>query len=211
MTTKEKPKKETREYKKQVQPTTPKSTVHTSSVASAVHKHKKQASPSDVPARHTTPTVIKEKKEKPETGKVKERKSKKKTIEVTLTTGKRKEAVARASISAGKGHFIFNGLNIDAIQNKYIREIIKEPLAFVGPETNNLNISVSVRGGGQMGRAQAARTAIAKALVEYTHNEELKKAYIMHDRSLIIDDARRVEAKKFKGPKARARFQKSYR
>ncbi|MBU0586162.1 30S ribosomal protein S9, partial [Candidatus Micrarchaeota archaeon] len=62
-----------------------------------------------------------------------------------------------------------------------------------------------------MGQAQAARVAIAKALVDYTQDEALKKTFLDHDRSLLVDDVRRVEAKKYKGPKARARYQKSYR
>ena len=62
-----------------------------------------------------------------------------------------------------------------------------------------------------MGQAQAARSAIAKGIVKFTGDEGLKNLYLMEDRYLLVDDARRVEPKKFKGPKARARFQKSYR
>ena len=62
-----------------------------------------------------------------------------------------------------------------------------------------------------MGQAQAARTAIANALVAYFDGMNLKEKFNSIDRSLIVDDTRRVEPKKFRGPKARARFQKSYR
>lgn len=143
-----------------------------------------------------------------------EKKAKKparKKTKVALAKGKRKEAIARAVISPGKGRFTFNRSLVDSLPNRYIREIIREPLNFLGAELGSMDINVSVRGGGQMGQAQAARSAIAKALVEYTQDEKLKNSYLDYDRSLLVDDVRRVEPKKYKGPKARARFQKSYR
>ncbi|VVB98251.1 30S ribosomal protein S9 [uncultured archaeon] len=142
-----------------------------------------------------------------------EKKAKKarKKSKVVLAKGKRKEAVARASVSPGKGRFVFNRVLFDAIPNRFIKEIVREPLSFMGPEISSMDIKVYVRGGGQMGQAQAARTAIAKALVEFTGDEKLKNAYLEYDRALLVDDVRRVEPKKYKGPKARARFQKSYR
>lgn len=141
----------------------------------------------------------------------KEKKPKRKKSRVALARGKRKEAIARAVVSPGKGRFVFNRIPFDAIPNRYIREIVKEPLNFLGAELSGMDINVYVRGGGQMGQAQAARTAVAKALVGYTQDEKLKNAYLEHDRSLLVEDVRRVEPKKYKGPKARARFQKSYR
>jgi small subunit ribosomal protein S9 len=102
-------------------------------------------------------------------------------------------------------------MKISALNNRYVQEIITEPLKYVGPQVDTVDISVSVRGGGSMGQAQAARTAIAKALVEYFSDIKLKEKFISIDRSLLIEDPRRVETKKFGGPKARARFQKSYR
>lgn len=70
---------------------------------------------------------------------------------------------------------------------------------------------MNVSGGGTMGQAQAARTAIAHALVMYFDQMNLREKFISIDRSMLIEDTRRVEPKKFRGPKARARFQKSYR
>ena len=143
-------------------------------------------------------------KEKKKARKVKKEKN-------TLSRGKRKEAVARAVISKGKGRFVFNRILFSQIPNKYIREIVMEPLNFIGAELHSMDIKVYVRGGGQMGQAQAARVAISKALVGFTADDTLKKTFLDHDRSLLIEDVRRVEPKKYKGPKARARFQKSYR
>lgn len=141
----------------------------------------------------------------------KARKARKKS-KVALARGKRKESIARAAVSPGKGRYVFNRVHFNAIQNRFIKDIISEPLNFLGPQVGGaIDIKVYVRGGGQMGQAQAARTAIAKALVEFTGDESLKNAYLEYDRSLLVEDVRRVEPKKYKGPKARARFQKSYR
>jgi len=104
-----------------------------------------------------------------------------------------------------------NSKLVEGYNNKHIAGIIKEPLAYVGPEANNIDVSVNVEGGGVMGQAQAVRTAIANALVEYFPKLDLKKKFLEIDRSLVIEDPRRVEPKKYRGPKARARFQKSYR
>lgn len=139
------------------------------------------------------------------------KKAKKKETKVFLARGKRKTSVARARIANGVGRVSINCVAIQAVNNKYIRGIILEPLRYIGPEANSINIDVNVTGGGVMGQAQAARTAIAKALVDYFNSEELKKKFEAIDRSLIVEDSRRVEPKKFKGPKARARYQKSYR
>jgi len=143
--------------------------------------------------------------------KKKKAKSKKKAPKVFVARGKRKESVARATIKIGKGHVRINSVALDAYNNKYVREIIREPLRYVGPEASTVDISVNVYGGGLMGQAQASRTAIAKALAAYFEDLKLKEKFISIDRSLMIEDTRRVERKKYCGPKARARYQKSYR
>jgi small subunit ribosomal protein S9 len=154
------------------------------------------------------PAEMAPKAEKP---KAKKKGSKKEAKKVFVVRGKRKVSVARATISAGKGVVRLNSLNIASINNHYIREIIAEPLRYVGPEANTVDISITVRGGGVMGQAQAARTAIANALAVYFDGMNLREKFLGIDKSLIIEDTRRVETKKFRGPKARARFQKSYR
>ena len=137
---------------------------------------------------------------------------KKKKKQAVVLRGKRKESIARAVISDGKGNLRINHMKLEAYySNKYIREIVRQPLSYLGPEAVGIDINVNVIGGGMMGQAQAARTAIANALVEYFPDQNLKEKFLNIDRSLLIEDVRRVETKKFKGPKARARFQKSYR
>jgi len=76
---------------------------------------------------------------------------------------------------------------------------------------NKVDINVEVDGGGVMGQAEAARTAIARALVEWSGDEELKRVYIEYDRSLLVNDVRRKEPKKQGGRGARKRRQTSYR
>merc|ERR1712212_100910 len=60
--------------------------------------------------------------------------------------------------------------------------------------------------------------AISKSLVAYyqkfvdeASKKEIKNILINYDRSLLVADPRRCEPKKFGGPGARARYQKSYR
>ncbi len=128
-----------------------------------------------------------------------------------VTRGKRKECLARASISKGSGKVRINSLALDANPNRYMRELIREPLTMAADIAPTVDIAVTVVGGGQMGQAQAARMAIARALVEYSNSSELKAKMVERDRFLLAEDFRRVEPKKYLGPKARARFQKSYR
>ncbi len=155
--------------------------------------------------------MVEKKEEKPK--KTRKRKVKKRAPKekVVVARGKRKESQARASIRKGRGEVRINHKSVSSLNNKYIREIITEPLRYLGPEANDIDISVSVNGGGMMGQAQAARTAIAKALVAYFDKLNLKEKFVSIDRSLLIEDTRRVEPKKYRGPKARARYQKSYR
>lgn len=125
--------------------------------------------------------------------------------------GKRKESIARAHICKGKGIIRVNSMNLDAIDNKYVRQTISEPLGLAPEIASQVNISINVSGGGMMGQAQASRVAVARALVGFSGDQDLKRRIIEHDRFMYAEDSRRVEPKKYKGPKARARFQKSYR
>ncbi len=143
--------------------------------------------------------------------KPKKKKKAKRITRAVVARGKRKESVARATVTAGKGTVRVNSVNVTALQNKYLRYMITEPLSYIGAEANEVDISVNVSGGGMTGQAQAARTAIANALAGYFEGMNLRDKLISIDRSLIIEDTRRVEPKKYRGPKARARFQKSYR
>ncbi|MDD5317503.1 MAG: 30S ribosomal protein S9 [Candidatus ainarchaeum sp.] len=128
-----------------------------------------------------------------------------------FTRGKRKEAVARASVKKGSGRVAINKFALETYGNKYLKSMIYEPLVLAGPVAREVDIRVTVYGGGETGQAEAARQAIARGIVEFTGDEALRKKMLGYDRHLLAEDSRRVEPKKYKGPKARARFQKSYR
>lgn len=82
----------------------------------------------------------------------------------------------------------------------------------------NVDIRVRVSGGGHTSQIYAIRQAIAKSIIAYyqkyvdEHSKnQLKQALVQYDRTLLVADNRRCEPKKFGGPGARARYQKSYR
>ncbi len=131
---------------------------------------------------------------------------------ILLTSGKRKTAIARATVRPGKGRIRINNVPIEIFEPKIVRRKIMEPLLHAGDETwNQLNIDVTVSGGGFMGQAEAARMAIARALLKWTKSSRLQTTLRDYDRTMIAGDPRRKEPKKFGGPSARARDQKSYR
>jgi len=125
------------------------------------------------------------------------------------TQGKRKRATARASLREGKGRIRINNVLLDAYEPKLARLKIREPLIIAG-ETGNVDIDVTVVGGGQSSQADAVRLAIAKALAVY--NKKLEKVFLEYDRHMMVADVRRKETHKPKRHgKARAKVQKSYR
>ncbi|MCX6778503.1 MAG: 30S ribosomal protein S9 [Candidatus Micrarchaeota archaeon] len=138
------------------------------------------------------------------------KKAKKPKLKELAAKGKRKRSVARAVVRAGTGIIRINGMLLECLSSEYVRAIISQPLSFTD-KSPSLDVEVNVYGGGVMGQAQACRSAIAKALVKYMKDDELKRRMNEIDRHMLTDDVRKVEPKKFRGPKARARFQKSYR
>jgi small subunit ribosomal protein S9 len=127
------------------------------------------------------------------------------------SSGKRKTSIARASFKEGQAVVRINKKLLSAIEPELIREKIREPLNLVGDLARNLDIAVTVRGGGMMGQAEAARTAIARGLIDWTNDLSLKDLFLKHDRTLLVNDYRQKEPKKYGGRGARARRQKSYR
>ena len=86
-----------------------------------------------------------------------------------------------------------------------------ESIRLAGDTTKNLDISARVHGGGFMSQAEAVRMGIAQGLVKWTKSKRLRNTYIEYDRTMLAGDGRRKEPKKFGGPGARRRKQKSYR
>jgi len=131
---------------------------------------------------------------------------------VLVVSGKRKTAIAKAVIKPGMGRIRINNTPLEIYEPEVARLMILEPLLEAGEEAwKGLDINVKVRGGGFMGQAEAARMAIARGLVRWTRSSRLKTVFLRLDRTLIAGDPRRKEPKKFGGPGARARDQKSYR
>ncbi len=133
---------------------------------------------------------------------------------IVMTVGKRKRAIARAVAREGKGRIRINKIPIELIEPKYKRMKLMEPILLAGEAIiSQIDIDVTVKGGGVMGQMDAVRTAIGKAIVEFTGSKELRDKFLAYDRTLLVSDARRTEPHKpsrsTKGP--RAKRQKSYR
>ncbi len=132
-------------------------------------------------------------------------------MKVVVTSGKRKTAVARATAKPGRGRIRINKTPVEIIQPEMVRLKIMEPLLIAKELSDKVDIDVKVEGGGVMGQAEAARTAIARALLEFSQDPELRRAFIEYDRTLLVNDVRKKEPKKQGGRGARKRRQTSYR
>jgi small subunit ribosomal protein S9 len=128
---------------------------------------------------------------------------------VINTTGRRKTAIARATLSQGTGVVRLNNQIIDFMEPKVLRLRLQEPLMLAKKAADKVNISVSTIGGGINGQIDAARLAIARALVVY--DKKLEKYFLEYDRQLLVPDVRFKEQRKPNDSKARAKRQKSYR
>ena len=132
-------------------------------------------------------------------------------MKVINSSGKRKTAIARATIKNGKGRVKINSVPLEIHEPELARLKMMEPLELAGKRVVKVDIDVNVNGGGVMGQATATRTAIARGLVEYFEDEELRLKFKAFDRSLLVNDPRRSEPKHPLGRGARKKRQKSYR
>ncbi|WP_227354995.1 30S ribosomal protein S9 [Haladaptatus salinisoli] len=130
---------------------------------------------------------------------------------VTNTSGKKKTAIARATVKEGEGRVRINSKPVELVDPEMARLKMLEPFRIASDEREGVDVEVTVSGGGITGQADAVRTAIARGLVQYTGDAELRDAFMEFDRSLLVNDVRQSEPKKWGGPGARARYQKSYR
>ena len=132
-------------------------------------------------------------------------------MKVVLASGKRKTAIARATVRKGSGVIRVNSRPVEIWEPELARLRILEPLKLAGRKAEGVDIAVRVGGGGVMGQAAAARTAIARGLVQYLNDEDLESLYRDYDRTLIVPDTRRKLPKNPLGRGARKKRQKSYR
>jgi len=134
-------------------------------------------------------------------------------IKKSLTiSGKRKTAIAKATIKEGNGKITINRKpyqNLDFFRKLLVDEPIEITKKVLGDF--NFDINVNVKGGGSESQISASRLAIAKALVEFTKSDILKRTFIKYDKNLMIADTRRKEAYKPGDSKARRKRQSSFR
>jgi len=123
--------------------------------------------------------------------------------------GKRKTAVARATLLPGTGIIRINKRLLKTLKPQMFVDMINEPLMLAEDTATKVDINVTVSGGGVQGQAEAARSAVARALAEF--NKKLKKTFLDYDRHLIVWDIRTRETRKPNDSRARAARQKSYR
>ena len=137
----------------------------------------------------------------------------------------RKTARAHAFITKGVGRVRINNVPVEMVQQEVAREIMLGPLEVAGDVRNKIDLSVKVKGGGYIGQSYASAVAISRAMTGWTKTrkepkdhpltrtvrEDLRKRLTDFDKHLLSGDDRQKEPKKFGGPGARRRKQKSYR
>jgi small subunit ribosomal protein S9 len=124
--------------------------------------------------------------------------------------GKRKNAIAKATLREGSGKVKVNNVSLDLHEPELARMKIMEPLILAGDIADSIDVDIVVRGGGIISQAEAARLAVGRCLVKYS--KKLEKVFLTYDRNLLVADVRRKETHKpNRHGKARAKRQKSYR
>ncbi|CAG5108552.1 Similar to RpS16: 40S ribosomal protein S16 (Drosophila melanogaster) [Cotesia congregata] len=120
----------------------------------------------------------------------------KNTIQSVQVFGRKKTATAVAYCKRGKGLIRVNGRPLENVEPAALQYKLQEPILILGKEKfAGVDMRVRVNGGD----------------VDEASKKEIKEVLIQYDRTLLVADPRRCEPKKFGGPGARARYQKSYR
>jgi small subunit ribosomal protein S9 len=129
-----------------------------------------------------------------------------------IAAGKRKEAIAKAVLTSGKGEITFNGQKYELLP-LFDKLRIAEPLRIAEQVLGKIDFDakITAQSGGRKGQIEAARLALAKGILKFSNSEELKQAYLQYDRNMLVADVRRKEAYKPGDSKARRGRQTSYR
>lgn len=122
-------------------------------------------------------------------------------------SGSRKEARARVWLRPGSGRILVNEREVDAyFPTAALRAAVRRPLVLAGAE-GRFDVSIHVDGGGVRGQAEAARHALARALLRV--DEGLRP--VLRGEGLLTRDPRMKERKKYGRKRARKGFQYSKR
>ena len=126
----------------------------------------------------------------------------------TLSTGRRKESVARVRlVPGGTGSFELNGRPLEEyFTTRAHRMTVTAPLRLVGRE-KDFDVVARIHGGGVNGQAGALRLGIARALIEL--DPELRGQ--LKAEGFLRRDAREKERRKYGLKKARKAPQYSKR
>lgn len=131
---------------------------------------------------------------------------------VVITSARRKMARARCYLTAGKGRVYVNDIPVEIVPIEVMRMKIMEPLILAGQSIHSgVDARIYTSGGGIMGQADAARMALARALVKFTGSKELEQIYKSYDRTMLAGDPRQTESEKWMRYSARRWRQKAYR
>lgn len=136
-----------------------------------------------------------------------------KSFEKMIFAGKRKTAVAKLRVKPGTGKIFYNHLSHLEL-GLFHKLALSEPIRIYEQElgeTPKFDFEIKTMSGGKEAQIQAARLALARALIHVSGSDTLKKAYVKYDRNMVVQDARRKEACKPGDSKARAKRQKSFR
>ena len=127
-------------------------------------------------------------------------------------SGKRKTAIAKATIRVGDGKILVNRIPYENL-DFFKKLMIDEPVEITKKVLGNFkfDINVNATGGGSESQIEATRLAIARALVKITKSDKLKREFSNYDKNLLVADTRRKEANKPGDSKARKKRQKSFR
>lgn len=132
-------------------------------------------------------------------------------MKTVIEVGKRKTATARAVVKNGNGKVVVNDRPVEVYEPELARLKMMEPLELLPDLAKKVDIKVKIEGGGFMGQAEAARTAIARGMIKWSGDPQIRETLKKYDWTLVKSDVRFKEPKKPGGPGARAKVQKSYR
>jgi len=120
--------------------------------------------------------------------------------QLTIATGRRKTAIAQASVVPGSGRFIVNGKLVEDYLSASPSFLltVQAPLSTLELK-DNYDITISVKGGGLNAQSEAIRLAISKALCQLDSNYRP----LLKVQGFLTRDSREKERRKYGLKKAR--------